>query len=397
MVPERILIIHNYYLQAGGESTVFEAEKRLLLKHGHHVDTFTVSNSSLERMRPAAQLLNALWNFDAYREVRALIRDVRPDIVHFHNTFPLLSPSVYYAVQAEGVPVVQTVHNYRMLCVNGLLFRGGHVCEDCIGKLPWRGVLHRCYRSSTRYSLAVALLLAVHRMLRTWQTKVDAYIALTEFALRQLVRGGLPESRIHLKPNFTQETAHESRVTDRNHVLFVGRLAEEKGIGTLLDAWRELADIPLVIIGDGPQRSLVEAYIASAGTAAVTYHGAQPHEEVLKMMRQARLLVFPSQWYEGFPMTLIEAFASSVPVVAPNLGAMASIIQDEVNGLHFSPGDIRDLARQVRWAWEHPEKLQKMSEEAYRISVEKYSAEQNYQQLMLIYRKAAARRKAEDA
>ncbi|WP_460361807.1 glycosyltransferase family 4 protein [Thermus antranikianii] len=358
----------------------------LLREKEHEVAEFTSRNHELEGMPPWRQGLVTLWNQGAYRRVREAIRQRRPDLVHVHNTFPLASPAVIHAAKAEGVPVVMTLHNYRLLCVNALFFREGRVCEDCLGRLPWRGVVHGCYRDSRLASLGVASMLALHRALGTWNL-VDRFIALTEFARQKFVEGGLPAEKIVVKPNFVHPDPGPGEGKG-GYALFVGRLSPEKGVRTLLRAWERLKGIPLKIVGDGPLQAEMEDLVRGGGLEGVEMLGRRPREEVLGLMREAGVLVFPSECYENFPMTVAEAFACGLPVVASRLGAMAGIVEDGRTGLHFRPGDPEDLAAKVEWLLDHPVELARMRREARAEYEAKYTAERNYQLLMEIYGQA---------
>ena len=385
----RILQVHNTYQQPGGEDAVVANEGALLTGKGHEVRLWSVSNDGIEgawaKLRTAWQVP---YSHRARRQLGRVIADFGPDVVHVHNFFPLLTPSIYEACRDAGVAVVQTLHNYRTICAGALLLRDGRPCEDCIGASPYRGALHGCYRGSRLGSLAVARMIARHREQGTWRTKVDRFIALTEFAKAKFVEAGFPADKIAVKPNFAADTGARTSEGDRHGALFVGRLSPEKGIGTLLAAWRGL-DVPLRIAGDGPLLNMVR----DANSPNVAPLGGLPPEAVSREMARAAFLVMPSQWYEGFPMTLAEAFCQGLPVIASRLGAMAEIVEDGVTGLHFAPGDARDLAAKVRWAADHPEEMLEMGANARHAYEEKFSPDINYEILFSIYQ-AAIREKA---
>jgi glycosyltransferase involved in cell wall biosynthesis len=385
----KILLAHNLYKQPGGEDQVFAAEAALLEARGQRVVRYTVHNDQVEGMSGPALAGATLWNRSIYRELRAMFRRERPDVVHFHNTFPLISPAAYHAARAEAVPVVQTLHNYRLLCPNAMLMREGRVCEDCLGRaVPWAGAARACYRESRAASGVTTLMLATHRALGTWKEAVDVYVALTEFARRKFVEGHLPANKIVVKPNFVEAGICQSDGRG-DYALFVGRLSPEKGVRVLLQAWRNLPHVPLKILGDGPLIEEARETVRDDKLAArVEVLGRRGRGEVLNLMRGARVVVFPSQWYEGFPLTIAEAFACGVPVVASRLGAMEEIVSDGRTGLHFTPGDAADLAAKITWVWAHEQETKEMGREARREYEKKYTAERNYRMLTEIYRRA---------
>jgi len=381
----RILLIHNRYLQPGGEDTVFEAEKALLERHGHEVVTFVENNARLDGVNPLKVAVNAIWSREAQRNIRKLIEQAKPDVVHFHNTFLRISPAAYYVVKEMGLPVVQTLHNYRLICPGALLMRDGKVCELCLRKvIPWPGAMHGCWRKSRSSTTVVTAMLTFHNVLRTWENQVDVYIALTEFARKKFVLGGLPEEKIVIKPNFVYPDPGNGEHKG-NFALFVGRLSAEKGIWTLLSGWRLLKDVSLKIVGDGLLMARIKKQVEQEGLA-IEILGWRPRGEVFSLMKQASLLVFPSEWYEGFPMTIAEAFAAGLPVVASRLGAMAEIVDEGRAGLLFEPANPVDLVTKVEYAWVHPREAGKMGREARRKYEEKYTAEKNYEILMQIYK-----------
>lgn len=398
-----VLIAHNYYQQPGGEDQVFVNEAELLESRGHRVIRYEEHNSRIGNGDVAGAAVGAVWRAKSARSLTELVRRHKPDVAHFHNTFPLISPAAHYAVQREGVPVVQTLHNYRLLCPNATFFRDGAVCEECLERqslLP--AIAHGCYRGSRRATTAVATMLSVHRAAGTWQREVDLYIALSEFARRKFIEGGLPASRIVVKRNFVALDPGVGAGTG-GYALFVGRLSAEKGISVLASAWAELVDIPLVVVGDGPLAGALEGFADGAASKGgcglnspphkITLMGRQPRDRVLGLMRDARVLIFPSQWYEGAPMTIAEAFACGLPVIASNLGSMAESVDHQRTGVLFQAGNAADLAEKVRWAFEHPEAMVAMRAAARREYEEKYTADRNYEELMAIYETAIANKK----
>jgi glycosyltransferase involved in cell wall biosynthesis len=391
----KLLLLHNYYQQPGGEDVVFEGEGKLLEEHGHIVLRYTVHNETVRLVPQLTLARNTIWNPVVYREVQGLLSRERPDIMHVHNTFPVLSPAVYYAARAAAVPVVQTLHNYRLLCPAATFYRAGQVCEDCLhARAPTASIQHRCYRGSRPASAAVAAMLTVHRALGTWTGAVDLFIALSDFARDKLTEGGLPATKIIVKPNFTADPGIPAARGE--YALFVGRLADEKGIHTLLKAWETLgAVLPLKVIGDGPRAEAVE--IASRTRAGLEWLGRQTSADVVAAMAGARFLVFPSVWYEAFPLTIIEAYAVGVPVIASALGTMTSLVKHRHTGLHFRPGDAADLIDQVRWAMSHPDAMAAMGRQARREYEAHYTPERNHELLMGAYELARRFRRQSSA
>jgi len=383
-----ILVAHNYYKLAGGEDQCVAAELAMLRANGHRVTQYCLSNDAIDGMGRLALASRTIWSRPAFLEMRRLIRVHRPQLVHFHNTFPLISPAAYYAARAEGVPVVQTLHNFRLVCVNALLFRDGKPCEDCLGKaVAWRGVAHSCYRNSRSASAAVAVMITTHHVLGTWRNAVDAYIALSEFSRRKLIEGGLPADKVTVKPNFLYPEPCTGAGSGE-YAVYVGRLSPEKGLQTLLEAWRNFGrEIPLKIAGDGPLAPAVRE--ATARNPAIQWLQGVSHEKVYDLIGAAALLVLPSECYEGaLPRVVIEAFAKGTPVVVPRLGAMAETVDDGRNGLRFAPGNAEDLAAKVRCLFADLPTLKHMRRAARESFEQNFTAEVNHQALKAIYARA---------
>ena len=387
----KVLVAHNAYQHRGGEDSVVEADIALLRSRGHEVTTYFRNNNDIEDMPLVSVATQTLWSSRTLHDLSELLQDSQPDIIHAHNTLPLISPSLYWAASHAGVPVVQTLHNFRMMCLSALYLRGGKVCEDCMGHLPWRGVVRKCYQGSVAASAVLAGMVTLHRGLGTYRNKVDRFIALTQFAKQKFVAAGFSEKKIVVKPNFHDISGSKCKVKgeSRSGALFVGRLSEEKGVATMLNAWRDL-DIPLRIAGDGP---LLEQNLGRHRTN-IDFLCRLSDEQVAKEMTQASFLVMPSEWYEGFPLVLVEAFAHGLPVVASRLGSMAEIVEDGVSGLHFDPGNPHDLAQKVQWMHKHPDECRQMGENARRVYEKKYSPEKNYKILMDVYRQTIEGTKA---
>jgi glycosyltransferase involved in cell wall biosynthesis len=387
----KITIVHNTYQHHGGAEQVLQAERNLLLSRGHEVLLYERDSAEIDRFSFLERLslpLNTIWSRRGYRGLQELIRRERPDVAHFHNVTPLISPSAYHACRDAGVPVVQTLHNFHLICPGLHLFCDNQICEACLGrKLALPGIRHSCYHGSRAQTMVMAAMLTIHHMLKTWDESIDRYIALTEFGRSKFVEGGLDSDKIIVKPNFLLEDPGLRRGHGR-YALFVGRLVRPKGVQTLLQAWRQLGDIPLKIVGDGP---LLDSVVTAARThtaGGIEVLGRVEHAAVMQLMRDARFLVFPSEWYEGLPVTILEAFVCGTPVVASDLGAMAEVVEDGVTGLHFRPGNPDDLAAKVRWAWSRSDAMARMGEAARGEFEAKYTPDRNYEILMAIYEEA---------
>lgn len=390
----KVLLAHCRYRSASpsGEDVAFRNEGRMLEDAGVEVVRFELENDGIDvstAWKRADVALSAVWSRGRRREISELVRRVRPDVAHFHNTFPGISPSGYAACREQGVPVVQTVHNYRFFCPNGLLLREGRPCEECLGRLPWRAVARRCYRGSALATGAQCLAIARNRIARTWSRAVDRYIALSGFAAGRLAAGGLPPCRISVKPNVLSSDPLPG-TGDGGFAIFVGRLSEEKGIGLLLEAWRELRDIPLEVVGDGPLRGEMEAF-ARRERLPVRFAGMVPHAEAVRRIGRSALLVLPSICYEGFPMTVLEAYARGTPVVATGAGSLDELVEDGLTGAKFPRGDADALAGTIRTAWSDPSKRERMRRGARVRFEERYAARVNLRRLLEIYRLAAGR------
>lgn len=384
----KVLIIHNGYQQLGGEDVVFAQECQLLESHGHEVVRYERSNHEIESMSGLERLAltkDMIWSKASNRHVREVLRAERPDLVHIHNTFLMVSPSVYQVCQEMGVPVIQTLHNFRLLCPAFSLFRDGHVCEECPTSGLWRSVWHGCYRDSRAMTANVALMLQIHRALQTWNDSVDTYIALSEFARHKFIDGGLPAGKLCVKPNFVCPDPGE-RDRPGDYAIFVGRLSAEKGVATLLAAWERLKlPIPLVIVGDGPLRPSLEEQARKRDLSTVRFTGRLTMDQTRQAIRQAAFLVAPSLWYEGFPMIICEAFACGTPVICSRLGTLQEIVSDQGTGLHFGAGNAEDLADKVDWAWNHSSPMAAMGRSGRQAYESHYTAEKNYDRLLEIY------------
>jgi len=386
-----MLFVHNYYQRPGGEDAGVRQERDLLAAAGHRIVEYSRCSGEIALNGISSRIKlgsGALWSKRTYSELRSLIAKERPEVAFIHNTVPLISPSAYFACAEAGVPVVQTLHNYRFLCPAGTFLREGKICEECVTSTLFRSVRYGCYQDSVAASATLSLMLATQRALGTWNGKVACYIARTEFARKKFIEGGLPAERILVKPCFVHPDPGP-RAGSGDSVLFLGRLSPEKGLRSLIAAWEHLdGTIPLRIAGDGPLREELDAEIDRRRIAGVKVLGRVPDADLLAEMKRARFLVLPSEWYEGLPLTIAEAFACGVPVVASRIGSMIELVEDGVTGLHFMPGDATDLAAKVEWAWSHPKEMEEMGHAVRREYETKYTPEINYMRLKEIYERA---------
>lgn len=388
----KILVAHNHYQQPGGEDESFAAEVAALREAGVDVTTHAVHNDAINSMSKLTVARKTVWNRDSYREIGDIIRRVRPDVAHFQNTFPLISPAAYYAAKAEGVPVVQHLRNYRLICPGAVLFRDGKICEECLNKtVPVGCIAKGCYRGSPAATATVAAMLAFHRARGTYDRMVDLYVSLTEFARQKYIQGGFAAEKIVVKPNFVTPDPGPGpgpAPGGERFAVFLGRLSPEKGVGTMIRAWEEFGlagEIGLKVIGSGPVAHEVEA--AAGRTAGIEYVGRRPPREAYEIVGRASVLLLPSEWYEPFGRVAVEAFAKGTPVIACDLGAMPELIDDGRTGLLFKPGDPLDLAMKVRQLLADPARLAAMRAEVRREFEAKYTARQNVRQLLDIYQR----------
>lgn len=382
----KILYAYNLYQRAGGENLWFESEPDLFRARGHEVVVFRKDNTDIESYSPwskVAMFWRVSWSREVYESVRGLIRAERPDVAHVYNTLALITPSIYYACRDEGVPIVQSIYNYRLMCPEGTFLRKGQVCEECLDHSLWRSAVHGCYRNSHIASASLAWMLARHRRMGTWNSVIDRYLTPTEFLRGKLVEGGIPESKIVVKPNWHEPDPGPREATDGS-VLYVGKLAQEKGILTLLKAWGQVENpTKLRIIGDGYLRPEVER--AAASSENIEFLGWRPHAGVISWLKRASVFVVPSEWYEAFPHTILESFACGVPILATRIGTLKDIIRDGETGLLFEPGKASDLASKLSWALKESGRAQSIGMAGRKEYEGKYTGKCAYEQLLRVY------------
>jgi glycosyltransferase involved in cell wall biosynthesis len=385
----KIFIIHNRYRHRAGEDSVFDQEVSLLQKHGHQVKTLIADNLDIQSQTTWQKIklaVNTIWSQKSHQDVTKYLQEFQPDIVHVHNFLPLLSPSIFYACKRQNIPVIQTIHNYRLGCPAATFFRHGKICELCVQKNLLASIYHRCYRESYLQTATVAMMLQIHRWLGTWNNVVTAYIALTPFVKQKLIEIGIPEHKIYIKPNFLANPQPNPKTPEfGKHYLYVGRLVPEKGIHILLEAYQQSnSQYPLIIIGSGELQPLVEE--AAKYNPHIQYLGQQPRAIVLEYMRQAIALIFPSIWYEGFPLTILEAYSQSLPVVGSDIGSVSYAIENGVTGLTFPVGDEQALSQIFSSIEADPKKWIELKEKVLDSLSDTYFPNHNIDCLLEIYR-----------
>ena len=362
------------------------AEIDALHRGGHRVMRYIRDNSEIAgytSLQKASLSLSTTWNRRTYSEVGALLRRERPDIAHVHNFFPLVSPAVYYACKSAGVPVVQTLHNYRLFCPAGTLFAAGKPCSQCSRTLA-PAIRRGCYRDSRAQTATVSLMLSAHDFSGTWERCVDAYLVPSKFCRDYAVSAGLPAEKVHVNTNCLLRDPG-ARTERGDYALFVGRLSPEKGVLEMLDAWAQLPDVPLLVAGSGPLFSKAQL-AADRANGKIKLLGQLSAEQTVARIKGARFLVFPSLWYEPFGMALLEAAACGVPAIASRIGAIPELVTKGRTGLLFDPDNFDGLVERVRWAWSHPAGMEEMGRAARQQYLEKFTAEKSYEALMTVFR-----------
>ena len=383
-----VLMLHNSYQFRGGEDESFDSEVRMLRDAGHFVETVHVSNDNVDKIGKFQVALDSIWSKSSYKLVDAKLSERPYDVLHVQNFFPLISPSVYSAAKKHGVPVIQALRNYRLLCPSAVLYRDNHLCEDCLRttfKIP--GIVHGCYRGSRLASATVAAMSSINTLKGTWRNDVDLYLCLTEFARNKFIEAGFAPEKLGVKANFVYPDPGVAQ-GEGNYLMFAGRLTIEKGVETLLAAWeRTTAPGTLKIVGEGPLEARVKEI--AARKSGIEFLGQKSSAEVKALMGAASAVIVPSQWYEPFGRVAIESFAKGTPVIGARLAGMAEIIRDRETGILFTPADPADLAAKLDWALTHPEDLRAMRPAARAEYEARYTVEQNLGTLLGAYRSVA--------
>lgn len=390
----RVLQLHNHHASLGGAMEVLSHERDLLVAAGHRVEQFTLPPTGELGLGALQAGAKAVWNRQAARETTRRVASFRPDVVHVHTPFPLMSPAVFRAAKRAGVPTVVTLHSFRFACVAATCHRDGHICEDCVGRrVKWPAVAHRCYHDSALGSGALALSLLTHRALGTFHHDVDRYLALTGFARDLMIRDGYPAEKIVVKPNSVPDTSEVGRPDPGSpYFFFAGRLIDVKGVRTLLDAWQRVTAgrVRLVIAGDGELRNLVRA--AAAGDERIEWRGWLDEPSVTRLMSGALATVVPSEWYEGLPLVILRSLSVGTPVLASDLENISKELLEDGAGWAFRTGLPADLARAMDAMASQPETLSGMRQRARASFDARYSPAVDTLRLEALYRSLLSRR-----
>lgn len=387
----KILQIHNLYQIPGGEDRVVNAEKELFEVRGCDVIQYVRHNNEIKKYSLFQKIrffIETIYSQKTCKELDKLIDEQKPDIAHIHNVFPLISSSIYYFLKQHRIPTIQTIHNYRFLCPNGLFYTKTAICEKCKNGNTFHCFFNKCYKDSFLLSGLYALMFWIHRKLKTFQNKIDILITLNYFTKDKLVKENFPEEKIEVEGNFLPQAKIETNYNKEDYVIFMGRLSGEKGLMTLLRAFRQTNKIKLKVAGKGNLEGVLKEYCNKNNLSSVEFIGFIAGDEKLKLLQKARFSIVPSEWYENFPMSVLESFSIGTPVIASRIGGLPELIEDGKNGLLFKPGNPDDLAEKINYLYNNPDKAIEMGKYAHKCLEEKYSAEKHYMRLMDIYKKA---------
>ncbi len=383
-----VLIVHNRYIHQGGEERYVAQLEQILSAKGHRFQLYTVENTDFEHQSLLSKCLSAFqlpFSIQHYKKIRLVLQNSKPDVIHIHNIFPLISPAIYYAAAKENIPTIQSLHNYRFLCANGLFLKpDGSVCEQCATQSHFNATRFRCYGGRFWGSLAMSLTLSVHRALRTFDTKISAYIAPSRFLKEKYIEAGYPEDRIHLVPSAISSLSPRTLQPDPRTILYVGRLSREKGLRTLLESAKHCPSWTFQLAGDGPIKNALENHAKSNGLQNVQFLGHQEYDKIQCLLQKATFLVLPSECYENLPMVIMEAWQYGLPVIASRLGGMAEAIENGVNGYLFEHGNSDSLIQVLRKVTIDSRK--KMEDATFHKFLLHHSIEPYYEKICSVYK-----------
>ena len=390
----KILLVHSFFQQFGGQDSVAVSEREMLQAHGHEVIPYFRRNDEIKSFGVAQKLAfvgDTVYSWRTAREVRALVAAARPDVAYIHNVYPLISPAIYHSLHALGIPIVQCVHDFRPLCANGLFYTQQKCCELCKHGNYLHGFVKRCYKDSYLFSGLYSLTLAINRSAKLMD-KITAYVCLNHFYREKLLEAGVPVDKIYVRPNSIDALAVASNGSREplDYAIFLGRLSPEKGLWTLLKAFEKVAPIRLKIVGSGPLEAELTAHIRERKLENVEMVGFRSGEEKMRLLQGALFSIIPSEWHENFPVVSLESYAAAKPIVASRMGGLPSIVADGETGLLFTAGNADELADKVRYLFANPHEAQRMGALAAKLARTKYSRETSYLNLMEIFQNVMA-------
>jgi len=383
----KILLCHNYYKTRAGEGLVFEHEKNLLINRGNDIQVYSRDNNEINSFSPVQRffsILNGFNNKKTKNDIDRIIAENRPDVAHIHNVFPLISPAIYVALNRHKVPIVQTFHNFRFVCPNGLLFINEKKCLFFLKK-GFHCIKNKCYRQSYVYSAWYSAILAYHNRQKTFVDKIDRYIALNSFTKSIFVKAGFDKQKIIVKPNSASVDASSFNKNPDNYILFAGRLSQEKGVFTLLKAAVKVPELPLKILGDGPLENEIKQFITENSLNHIELLGCQPQKQFEKYLANALVTIMPSECFENCPLTVINSLYLGTPVLASRTGGIPDFVPEEKAGWLFTPGNVDELTQKLQMVENNKEKIIKMRPQVRKWGVEQFSPETNYKRLIKIY------------
>jgi glycosyltransferase involved in cell wall biosynthesis len=390
----KILLIHNYYQKYGGEDSVFHSEMELLKKNGHQILTFTRNNNEILKfslLDKAKFLKDTIWSTKTNQELAKISLEFTPDVAHIHNIFPLISPSVYDVLKHNNIPIIQTLHNFRFLCSNGLFYRENKICEKCKFGHMHNAILFKCYKDNYTTSALYATTLTINRIMKRLDN-VSCFIALSTFAKQKFSESKLiPEEKINVLGNFIDNNKAENlvkRKSKREYAVYIGRLSIEKGLDLIVNAFQELSNIELKIVGTGPEYEKIHRYLLGHNITNIDLLGHLHESEILEIARDAFVTVIPSNWYEQFPIVALESMLVGTPIIASRLGGLPSIIEDGVSGYLFEPNNLDDLKSKIIKMYSNIENTEQMGMNAQKTINDKFSSDVHYRKLMDIYNAA---------
>ena len=376
----KVLIVHNFYKIRAGEFSVLKNEIKLLKDNGNEVITFYKDNKNIKSFfSKVIHFLRIVYSRNIFNEFDNYLKQNKPDVIHVHNFFPIMTPAIFFAAKKNNIPIIHTLHNYRLICPTSTLMHNNRIYEKSIINGPFSTIIDKVYRNSYLGTFALARMISYHKKYNTWDNQVDKFIALTNFSKSKFVEANFLSHKIEIKSNFVFDM-YDPDSDKKEYALFIGRISEEKGIRYLIKAWEKI-DYKLIIAGTGP----LENFIRSRLNENIIFLGKQNKEEIRNLMNAASFLIIPSIWYEGFPMVILEAYSAGLPVLGSRIGSIEEVVLDDITGLHFESNNSRDIVKKVNRIIKNRELLKKLSKNARKEYLEKYTPTKNYDILKKIY------------